>query len=362
MKAFTVNMDKSTILRTFLSYGAQVDADALQLLSDNPTVLDTILSLGKEKLPPVITQDFIKSFIEPKKTIVSVNQLSEVLSHRYEVITNLLIEKEDLKNLVSINKITEKLKNFSVIGAVVENNGESVILEDKTGSVNFKISSNLSKFLVEDDIIGVVCEYSGTIPNIIDVVYPDIPLKKDFTTINEEKNYIFLSDLHIDSPQFNENRYKKLIEIINEQKNAEIFVLGGMSESVDDANKLLSDIKHRIHLLSNASQTSKMDNILVFQTRGDFLTKYSDIWKTSPETAVVNLVKKRNLNPILTSTSYNNSFLLENVPDIISIGGSTPFATNYKGTTIISTGNLNKNPIFWNINLKTRETFKIDLS
>ena len=54
-------MNKSAILELFLSRGAQIDKDALNVLVDDDQILKNITNISKEHLPAVITLEFIRS-------------------------------------------------------------------------------------------------------------------------------------------------------------------------------------------------------------------------------------------------------------------------------------------------------------
>ena len=363
-------MDKSTVLRLILEMGAQVDEAALEALANDPVILEQLFRNKGEKLPPVITYDFLKSLsptIGNQHRKTSVVQLAKVLSDRYEFLRSLLTDRQELVNLISINKIGEKIKQFSVIGIVSEIS-DTLQLEDPTGKETFSINSESAKNLVEDEVIGVVCERRSGVNGVELVVYPDIPLKKENNKTERPENCFFISDIYMDSQDFNKTYYKNLIGWLEGQKNLNVLVLGGVSTQEEDIKQLLSDIRHptTVYHAKNHNRTPttvKIENVEILLSHSPFLGHYMRRWNSSPDTTVVNLLRKRNLDPVLTSESYNNSFLLERIPDIVVMSGvGIPTATNYKGTTIITNGGFNTKPVYWQINLQTRETFKIDFS
>ncbi len=361
-------MDKNNILRTLLNHGTQIDHDALDILAEDPNTLGYILEIG-DNLPSVITTDFLKSLSitagnQTQKT--SVTQLSEILNYRYEFLRNVIINKQELANLISINKINEKLKHFSVIGVVSEKNG-LLTIEDTTGQTTFTIDKELAKYIVEDEVIGLNCERYGGINKVNSVIYPDIPLKKENNTIKNKESCLFISDIHMDSPEFNITYYENFLNWLQKHKDLKIFVLGGVSSRIEDINKFLVDVYHPTHFYTENNIKSpsviQIENLEILLAYDTFLQQYMELWSMQPNTTLINLIKKRNLNPTLTPNSYNNSFLLEKIPDIIVIGGVTKAtSTNYKGMTLLTTGSFITEPIYWLIDLQTRETFKIDFS
>ena len=136
----------------------------------------------------------------------------------------------------------------------------------------------------------------------------------------------------------------------------------------DDITRFLSDIHKPIQIyseeaISKSLISAKVENIQIAMTYGTFLQCYMNLWSTPASTTLANLIKKRNLNPLISPEFYNNAHLLENIPDILVVGGAGKAEhTNYKGTTILTNGSFLTEPIYWLINLQTRETFKIDFS
>lgn len=364
-------MDKTTILKMILSRGAQVDQGSLDFLVDNPNIVETVLKLDEKELPTVITLEFLKPLMPIGERVLdtnqkfSISQLSQVLNYRYEFLRKLLENKEELTNLISINKISEKLKEFSVIGMVSEK-GYDVILEDSTGQANFALDKEKSKFIVEDEVVGFACEQYNGLFVVKNIIFPDIPLNKESKKAEGLEKCFFISDIHMDNPNFNSGCYQNLLNWLNKQENLKIFILGGISKNNEDSSKFLSDISHSIYFSENNIKhpiTKQVDNMQIMLVRDTFLQDYMKLWNSPIGETVVNLFKKRNLNPTLTPTNYTNAFLLEEIPDIIVISGTNkPTLTNYKGTTIITTGSFLTEPIYWLINLQTRETFKTDFS
>ncbi|MBI2005268.1 MAG: hypothetical protein HYS80_00710, partial [Candidatus Aenigmarchaeota archaeon] len=162
--------------------------------------------------------------------------------------------------------------------------------------------------------------------------------------------------------------YKNLLNWLDEQKNLHVFVLDGISSRNEDKIKFISDIHHPTEIfpekdLTGTYSTQQIENVKFQFFNGTFLQQYDALWQLPLDTTIINLLRKRNLNPIITPDSYNNSYLIETTPDIMVISGvGNSTYTNYKGTTVLTNGSFKTEPIYWVINLQTRETFKIDLS
>jgi DNA polymerase II small subunit len=237
---------------------------------------------------------------------------------------------------------------------------------------------------VLDEVIGLVCEAGGDGIVVSNIIWPDIPLKRDVTQAKEDVFCLFISDLHMDSEKFNHESYKKFLSWLNQVKydNFYIFVLGGVSSKISDMKDFFSKLpekSERIFLrgeddpefsdMLNITDPSliKIDNITLLLSHGGFLEKYSKIWPNlQPEKIMLNLLKKRHIDPVFDSCTKifdQDYFVLDTVPDIFASGHlHSPGILNYKSTTIISNGSFLTQPIFWIINLRTRETFKLDFT
>jgi DNA polymerase II small subunit/DNA polymerase delta subunit B len=74
-------------------------------------------------------------------------------------------------------------------------------------------------------------------------------------------------------------------------------------------------------------------------------------------------LRKRHLDPVFSMEKaiLEDFLLIDPVPDIfVSFNSKSSGLVNYKGVTIISCGSSEQ--ICWIVNLKTRESLKIDLT
>lgn len=151
--------------------------------------------------------------------------------NRYNFFKNLLMERKELANLVSINKIGNN-RSFSIIGLVsskriTKNKNLIIEVEDLTGKISVLIAGEKeellkkSKEIVLDDVIGIKCSGNGKFVYANDVFFVDsfIAEKKK----SEEEAYaVFISDIHIGSKLFLEENFKRFISWINGQDMDEI--------------------------------------------------------------------------------------------------------------------------------------------
>ncbi|MCX6748338.1 MAG: metallophosphoesterase [Candidatus Pacearchaeota archaeon] len=173
------------------------------------------LSLGKLKI--------IRSYANlPKK--LGPGDFVKYFRIRYSELKKILQERKELENLSSINKIDGNRQAVSIIGIVYSKRitkNKNIILEveDLTGSINVLINKDkevyeIAKDILVDDIIGIKGFGSKEILFASSVVYPDAFIEeKRFLDRNE--SVAFISDIHIGSNNFLEEKFAKFIEWIN---------------------------------------------------------------------------------------------------------------------------------------------------
>jgi DNA polymerase II small subunit len=175
----------------------------------------------------------VKTFT-PKIKILSSNiipyrkiEVKDFVTHfknRYNFFKDLLMERKELENLISINKIGNN-RNFSLIGLVASKRltkNKNIILEieDLTGRISALITPkkeeifNKAKEIILDDVIGFKCSGGGEIVYINDLFFADsFMLQKNKT--EEEVYALFVSDMHVGSKLFLEKNFEKFLDWIN---------------------------------------------------------------------------------------------------------------------------------------------------
>lgn len=377
-------MERKLLIRRFLTSGYQLTSDALDFLIKSPEKAEEFLKKPRPQTPPsIITLDFLKSFLREECKIekIVVDNYTKVFGRRFETLKNMFSKRLDLVNLISINKISPRTKKFSLIGMVKEKNepANTITLEDWTGEVEIVLDRKFLKEIVLDEVLGVVCEKTGENISGLNIVSPDVPMRRETCKTKKDMYCFFISDLHIDSGLFNKKYYTSFINWLEEQKEEmNIFVVGDVSSNIEDVEKLLSDIPkiHKVHLVKGETDPGiekflsspflfQVEDVKLFLFHNKKLDDYVNLWGT-PDNAISNLVKKRHLDPIFTTESKiyeKDPYLLDRIPDIIVAGHThIPSSTNYKGVTILATGSFISQPIFWLTNLRTREIFKVDFS
>lgn len=163
---------------------------------------------------------------EPKKR--EPQDFVDYFNNRYKAIEKILKQHQELRNTISINKITgrNEKESLSIIGMVSDKrttkNGNLLLaLEDPTGQKKVIVNKNKPKLfndakdIVLDEIIGVVGVGIGTIVFANNIIWPDIPTNKELKKAEQEKYALFLSDLHIGSSKFLPDDFEKFLRWIN---------------------------------------------------------------------------------------------------------------------------------------------------
>jgi len=392
-------MDKNEIVRSFISAGYQIGMDALQYFESNPEMVQEFLALapGKLEKPFVSKQDadrilsgmspkvkVVRSYLRHKKD-VGLGEMADMFAKRYERASEILSNKSELVNLLSINRIRPENKAFSIIAMVreVSYGDRSLVVEDPTGAATVFVSDALEGefgYLVEDEVVGIVCDNEDFSENrAIKIVYPDIPLQVRAPAADKDITCMFISDIHMDDGAFMRHNFERLGEYLKRVKEeVMVFVLGDISSKEEDTKEFLKIFPENFKVmvlgghLKEEKDMQLPDPIMVevagvkiFMSHGSMFQKYKEKFKTSTENTLLQILKKRHLSPTFDQKSNldEEKLFLDQVPDIMVVGHfHEPSTMNYKGTTIISLGSFVGNPIFWSVNLKTREAKKIDFN
>ncbi|HIH37866.1 DNA-directed DNA polymerase II small subunit [Candidatus Woesearchaeota archaeon] len=183
--------------------------------------------LAKDPSVPPASVNIIFSYDEkPQKK--SIKDFTDYFRNRFQVISGLLRNRQELANLMSVARVKEKRdkERVSLIGLITKKettkNGNLVIgIEDTTGEMTCVIHKNKpdilerSKDLVLDEVVGVVGTSSDGIVFLENVVFPDIPVNRELKKCPDEVYAVFLSDIHVGSSYFLEEDFHRFLSWIN---------------------------------------------------------------------------------------------------------------------------------------------------
>ena len=156
----------------------------------------------------------------PKNT----ETMAKLFNDRYEKIKNILLERAELKNAISINKLENNKLNgeVSIIGMVynkIKSKNGNILLEveDPTGKVTVFVKDQKNiDYLITDEVIGLRGTYSNGMFFADKIIFPDVPIPiGNIKQASDPLCAVFISDLHFGSKDFIDDIEKKFIKWIN---------------------------------------------------------------------------------------------------------------------------------------------------
>jgi DNA polymerase II small subunit len=248
-------MEKTEILKICMERGILLDREAYEALShldfgEFNNILTKISNLNQK----FVTKAFLNEKIFQEKVEVKIGISLEISKYvdrnikviyslanatkkiepddfvkhfrnRYNEIKKILMERKELDNLSSINKISGEKQKLSIIGMVyskrvTKNKNIFIEIEDSTGRINVVVSKNKAevyakaKDVIMDDIIAITGSGSSEIIYANDIIYPDSFLhEKNY--LGREENVAFISDIHVGSKMFLRDNFQRFIHWIN---------------------------------------------------------------------------------------------------------------------------------------------------
>ncbi|MCR4327329.1 MAG: metallophosphoesterase [Nanoarchaeota archaeon] len=197
-------------------------------------------------------------------TIPKTLQVTDFVTHfrnRYEELKEILQEKKELENLISIGKISKEKQKFSVIGMVYKKSitkTKKIILEieDLTGKMKVLINPEKEDLLKEcedvalDSVLGFKGVGSGEIMFVNEIIFPEVFLperKKSYV----EESVAFIGDLHFGSKNFLEKDFLRFIDYLNGNSyNSEealkikyLFIVGDLITGIGNYPNQEKDLK-----------------------------------------------------------------------------------------------------------------------
>ncbi|MFH1133918.1 MAG: DNA-directed DNA polymerase II small subunit [Nanoarchaeota archaeon] len=175
---------------------------------------------------------------------------------RYRQMEHLLKNRAELQSAISISRaLGRREKEAVALIAIVAEKAETkngnlmLTLQDPTGEVKAVISKSkpelfaLAKDIMLDEVIGVVGTSANQVVFANNVLWPDVPVNRELKKAQEPGYALVLSDLHIGSRQFLEEKFQRFLSWINgasgnEQQRAiaanvkYIFIVGDLVDGV----------------------------------------------------------------------------------------------------------------------------------
>jgi DNA polymerase II small subunit len=199
------------------------------------------ISMGNVKIlysPPTLTkklevEDFVKGF-----------------RNRFYELKNILQERSELENPISINKLARTRQSVSLIGMVTDkiitkNRNIMFEIEDFTGKVRVLVNQNkpelysLAEEITLDSVIGFVGFGDREIFFTNKIIFPDVAILEKKNSPKEEYA-VFISDLQFGGKLFLRKQFEKFIDYLGEngpkteevKKIKYLFIVGDLVSGV----------------------------------------------------------------------------------------------------------------------------------
>ena len=271
----------------------------------------------------------------------SVQDFVQHFRARYNSLKNILVNRPELNDCISINRVLNKNSNekVSIIGLIIEKritkNGNMMFeLEDLSGKIlcivskNNKELFNFSQDLILDEVVGIIGSSSDKIIFVNDILLPDVPMSNELKKMDEENYIVFTSDIHFGNKVFLKKEFLRFIDWLNgdygdeEQKKIAskvkfLFLVGDLIEGVgvypnQEEDLLIKDVREQYDILASYLDKIRKDiQIVIIGGNHDSLR----IAEPQPK-----------LNPIHAKSIYDldNTTILTN-PSMVNIFSSQNF-------------------------------------
>lgn len=196
-----------------------------------------------------------KNYVAENRKI-TINDWVTYYFDRYSRLRDLLQNREELKNVISIGRALKSgtgsgRQQIVLIGMIKELrktfSGTMIMeLEDPTGTIkaSLKRTSIADKVeqLVEDEVIGVTGTMSNDFVYVENIIFPEIP-EKPIKKTEDDVSAVFLSDIHLGSNMFLPKEFTQCVNWISgelgNQKQREmaekiryLFIAGDMVDGI----------------------------------------------------------------------------------------------------------------------------------
>jgi len=303
----------------------------------------------------------IKSLISYVNKKPEVEDFVKFFKSRLTKMRGILQTHANLKDLVSINKLSGNRHKVSIIGLVsskktTQNKNILLELEDFTGKIRVLINQNRpglyekGEELAVDSVVGIVGAGNGEIIFAEDIIYPDSMLAERKRAPAEEIA-AFIGDVHYGSKLFMKENFIKFVEYLNDvsapgseaSKIKYLFIVGDLvagigiypeQESdleIKDLEKqfqgiteLLGKIRKDIAIIISPGNH---DGVRLMEPQPIFDKKYASsiyslknvIVTTNPAYATIACSKRFSGFDILTYHGYSYPYYVDKIPSLIKI-------------------------------------------
>lgn len=218
---------------------SEIKSHLVEFAKDKQEHINDFFSLQKQKSAEMKLEKEeklkqLKNIFHPEVRVLSSNiipyrkiEMKDFIIHfknRYNFFKELLQQRKELANLISINKVGNA-RSFSIIGLVsnkriTKNKNIILEIEDLTGRINVLIGhdkENLmqkAKEIILDDVIGIKCSGGRELIYANGIFFADSIINEKKKT-EKEVYALFIADIHLGSKMFLEEKFSKFIQWIN---------------------------------------------------------------------------------------------------------------------------------------------------
>lgn len=263
----------NTFLDIFNSNPSEIKKIELEIPEEPKEITEKIVENGKQDNSVLI----LKNYTEVNKK----REIQDFVSYfriRYEGLKKILMNRVELQEAVSINKlkIGGERQEVSLIGIVTskaKTKNENIIisLEDTTGIISILINKNKSELyeiadnIVLDEVIGIKGTLSDKIIFVNNLFMPDLAEIKQKKS-EDEVYAVFTSDIHVGMINFLADDFNNFIKWLNldygdsEQKEIAkkvkyVFLVGDLVDGVgihpgQEKDLIIKDVYEQYRVLS----------------------------------------------------------------------------------------------------------------
>ncbi len=182
-----------------------------------------------EKTPTIFKPNvkITKDYVKPDKKI-ELQDFVEYFRTRYKLLRGILEKRQELQDVISINKVLNKKdrENATIIGIVMNKamtkNGNFIFdIEDLTGRIKLIVGKNdielynACKEVSLDEVIGIIGSFGKGVLFGRKIIFPDIPLTKELKKSPDESYLVCTSDIHVGSRLFYREDFLNFIDWVN---------------------------------------------------------------------------------------------------------------------------------------------------
>ncbi len=224
----------------------------------------------------------IESFNNFNYNKLEVKNFVTYFRNRFNDIKNILQERPELENLISIDKLNKNRSNVSLIGIVskkraTKNKNILLELEDLTGKINVLINKDKKELYEKadevalDSIIGIKGVGSKEIFFANDLFFPEAILPERKKSPIEEYA-LFIGDVHFGSKRFLEKSFLRFIDYLNGkfpntpevEKIKYLFIVGDVVTGVgnypnQEFDLSISDLEEQFNLFAELLSKIRSD-------------------------------------------------------------------------------------------------------